>query len=129
MPIHLVFNPEVGWSGESRSQTITRREMDVLLMCARGFSNKETAERLGIKYQTVKNTLYRLSKKLGAKNSTHALFLALNAGLIHVEHVATVVDEGESVKREPENVRRRVESKRHADESMDRRSKRNRDQQ
>src|SRR5512136_2754441 len=92
MAIRLVFNPEVGWMGSARSKPITPRELDVLLMCAQGVSNKEIGERLGIKYQSVKNTLYRLSKKLGARNSTHALFLALDAGLLKVEIVTDDLD-------------------------------------
>ena len=92
MPIRLVFDPRAGWTGSAESKTITPRELDVLLMSAEGASNREIAERLGVKYQTVKNVMYRLSKKLGARNSMHALFLALNTGLLRVEIIADEID-------------------------------------
>jgi DNA-binding CsgD family transcriptional regulator len=97
--IRLVFNPEMGGVGKAKSEQITYREMHILAMAAEGYSNKEIAENLGIKYQTVKNNLYRLTKKLGAKNTTHALLLAMDAGWISIDIVSDDMDEDLSPER------------------------------
>lgn len=93
MPIRLVFNPQKGWKGSVKSMPLTWREMNILVMLAQGDSNKEIAESLELKYQTVKNNIYRLTKKLGAKNNVHALLLAMEAGLIKMEIVSAHLDE------------------------------------
>jgi DNA-binding CsgD family transcriptional regulator len=93
MAIRLVFNPQTGWKGSVKSEPITWREMNILVMIAQGYSNKEIAESFGIKYQTVKNNLYRLTKKLGAKNNANALLIAMNSGLIKLEIISDDMDE------------------------------------
>lgn len=47
---------------------ITRRERQILSCIAEDLKNKEIGEKFFISEQTVKNTLHRLKKKLGAKN-------------------------------------------------------------
>lgn len=93
MAIRLVFEPENGWTGAAKSETLTIRETLILSLAAQGYSNKEIAERLGIKYQTVKNNFHKLTQKLGAKNNVHALMLAMQAGLIKIEMIADHLDE------------------------------------
>src|SRR4030042_1847807 len=93
MAIRLVFNPQVGWTGEAKSEALTYRELHILLMSAEGYSNKEIAEGLGIAYQTVKNNFHRLMKKLGARTNAHALFLAMQAGFISLEWISDDMDE------------------------------------
>lgn len=93
MAVRLVFNPQTGWKGSVKSEPITWREMNILVMIAQGNSNKEIADSLGIKYQTIKNNIYRLTKKLGAKNNVHALLLAMDVGLIRMEIVSDDMDE------------------------------------
>jgi len=92
MAIRLVFNPRMGWSGEAKSKPVTYREMEILVMSAEGYSHREIAESLGVKYQTVKNNLYKLGKKLGAENSAHALLLAMEAGMIQIEMIHPALD-------------------------------------
>lgn len=93
MAIRLVFNPKAGWVGQAKSKPITYRELHILMMSAQGYTNKDIAEVLGIAYQTVKNNFYRLMKKLGAKNSAHALLLAMQSGLISIEIISDDMDE------------------------------------
>ena len=43
MAIRLVFNPQTGWKGSVKSEPITWREMNILVMIAQGKSNHEIA--------------------------------------------------------------------------------------
>ena len=60
---------------------LTPREKDVLLGITQGKSNKEIARDLNIQEVTVKLHLKTLSRKLGARNRTHAAMLARDLGL------------------------------------------------
>ena len=97
MAIRLVFNPKSGWNGQAKSEPITYREMHILSMSAQGYSNKEIAEFLGIAYQTVKNNFHKLMKKLGAKTNAQALLLAMQSGMISIEHISDDMDESLSL--------------------------------
>jgi len=59
---------------------LTPRERDVLVGVSEGKSNKEIARDLDIQEVTVKLHLKTLSRKLGAKNRTHAAMLARDMG-------------------------------------------------
>jgi DNA-binding NarL/FixJ family response regulator len=60
---------------------LTPREQDVLRGVAEGKSNKEIARDLGIQEVTVKLHVKTLSRKLGARNRTHAAMLGRDMGL------------------------------------------------
>lgn len=60
---------------------LTRRETDVLRGICSGKSNKEIARDLDLQEVTVKLHVKTLSRKLGAKNRTHAAMIARDAGL------------------------------------------------
>lgn len=62
-------------------QTLTRRETDVLRGICEGKSNKEIARDLDLQEVTVKLHVKTLSRKLGAKNRTHAAMIARDAGM------------------------------------------------
>ena len=61
---------------------LTPRERMVILSFAVGMTGQQTAEVLGIKYQTVKTLSSRARMKLGAKTTTHAVYLAMKEGII-----------------------------------------------
>ena len=108
MGIRLVFEPENGWIGKAKSEPLTVRETLILALAAQGYSNREIAEALEIKYQTVKNSFHKLTQKLGAKNNVHALNIALQAGLIKIEMIADEFDESLPVE-ERERARLKME--------------------
>lgn len=60
---------------------LTRREVDVLKGICEGKSNKEIARDLDLQEVTVKLHVKTLSRKLGAKNRTHAAMIARDSGL------------------------------------------------
>ena len=61
---------------------MTPRERDVLVGISEGKSNKEIARDLDIQEVTVKLHLKTMSRKLGARNRTHAAMLARDMGLV-----------------------------------------------
>ena len=65
-----------------RELGITRRELEILELIARGLSNREIAEKLFVSENTVKTHSSRLFDKLSAKRRTQAVQLGKDFGLI-----------------------------------------------
>jgi len=63
---------------------LSPREKEILEHIAQGNANKEIADALGIRNQTVKNHIASIMRKLAANDRTHAVVLALRHGLIRV---------------------------------------------
>ncbi len=63
-------------------QGLKPREREVLEGLAKGFSNKEIALNLNLQEVTVKLHVKTLSRKLNARNRTHAAMIARDNGLI-----------------------------------------------
>src|SRR5215472_6717353 len=61
---------------------ITRRELDILELIARGLSNREIAEQLFVSENTVKTHSSRVFDKLGARRRTQAVQLGKEFGLL-----------------------------------------------
>ncbi len=64
------------------TQSPTARQLEVLLLIARGQQNKQIAHELGIAERTVKLHVTALLDALGARNRTHLLVLARETGLV-----------------------------------------------
>jgi DNA-binding NarL/FixJ family response regulator len=62
--------------------SISEREVEVLRLVAAGNSNKEIGARLLITEHTAKAHMKRIIAKLGAKDRTHAVTLALSRGIL-----------------------------------------------
>lgn len=60
--------------------TLTRREREVLGLLTAGLTNRAIADRLGIREVTVKLHLRGVFRKLGARNRTQAMKIALELG-------------------------------------------------
>lgn len=60
---------------------LSTREYEVLEGVCRGLANKEIARELDLREVTVKLHMKNLSRKIEAKNRTHAAMIARNAGL------------------------------------------------
>ncbi len=59
---------------------LTARQQDIVRLAARGASNKEIAQALGIAPHTVKNHFAQIFEKLGAANRAQAVLLAFTPG-------------------------------------------------
>jgi DNA-binding CsgD family transcriptional regulator len=61
---------------------LTRREREILPLVAQGHTNREIGSLLDLSPGTVRNLMARLLAKLGARDRTHAVVLALRRGLL-----------------------------------------------
>ena len=65
-------------------EELTNRELEVLRLIRDGYRNKEIADRLAIAETTVNFHISNIVEKLGAKDRTHAVIIALRRGLIPI---------------------------------------------
>jgi DNA-binding NarL/FixJ family response regulator len=65
-------------------EALTAREIEVLLLVARGATNQEVAESLSISKATVKSHLIQICNKLGVSDRTAAVTTALERGIIRL---------------------------------------------
>jgi len=68
-------------------ESLSNREREVLILTSKGLSSKETAARLFISERTVQTHLASVYDKLGARNKTEALLLALKYGVMTLEEL------------------------------------------
>ncbi|HSL84840.1 MAG TPA: response regulator transcription factor [Thermoanaerobaculia bacterium] len=61
---------------------LSERELEVLVLLARGLGNKEIAPRLDIRTSTVKNHVHSILSKLGAQGRRQAVRIAYEQGLL-----------------------------------------------
>ncbi|HWA86569.1 MAG TPA: response regulator transcription factor [Opitutus sp.] len=71
--------------GERTLANLSRREMEVLALVAKGLSNKEIAARLGLVVGTIKIYVANIYSKLGVSDRTRALVTAVQRGIIDIE--------------------------------------------
>lgn len=64
---------------------LSRRQIEVLNSAARGMNNREIAAEVGLSAQTVRHHLMATRYKLNARNTTHAVAIALSDHLITLE--------------------------------------------
>ena len=65
-------------------QDLTPRELEVLRLIRDGFKNKQIADQLSISENTVNFHIKNLVDKLGAKDRTHAVTIAVRRGLLPI---------------------------------------------
>lgn len=76
VPVEFLQQPE-----SNRGGPLTRRELEVLRGICEGKANKEIARDLDLQEVTVKLHVKTLSRKLEARNRTHAAMIARDRGL------------------------------------------------
>src|SRR3954470_807169 len=64
---------------------LSPRELDVLQMLGRGFSNKEIGAELGVVEGTVKIHVTNIFGKLGVSDRTRALLTAIKRGIVQID--------------------------------------------
>jgi DNA-binding NarL/FixJ family response regulator len=86
----LYLDPEVAsvmGEREFDPEQLSVREREVLVLAAKGLSSKEVAAKLFISERTVQTHLASIYDKLGSKNKTEALLLALKYGVVTLEEL------------------------------------------
>lgn len=63
-------------------EALSEREMDVLVLIAKGFTNKAIAAQLGISDRTVQGHIAHIFNKMGTANRTEAVMRAVSLGWI-----------------------------------------------
>jgi DNA-binding NarL/FixJ family response regulator len=71
---------------------LTSREAEVLVHVANGFGNKEIGHRLGTASGTIKAHVENILGKLGARDRTQAVTIALSRGILHLRHRSSLPD-------------------------------------
>jgi len=85
MELRITINPRNKWADSIKEAKISTRELEALILHGNGNDNSQTAALLEIKYQTVKNLLHSVTKKLGTNNVTEAVLIAIGKNLLKVE--------------------------------------------
>jgi len=65
-------------------QALSAREIDVLMLVARGASNQDVGEKLHVSTATVKSHLIQIYQKLGVSDRTAAVTTAIERGIIRL---------------------------------------------
>ena len=60
-------------------EALSIREREVLLYVMEGFSNREIARQLFVSAETIKSHMTTILSKLGARDRTHAVVLAMRS--------------------------------------------------
>ena len=61
---------------------MSQRQLEILNFIAKGFSNKEIAELLGVSLETIKDHIKKILLRMGATSRTEAASLAINLQLV-----------------------------------------------
>jgi DNA-binding NarL/FixJ family response regulator len=78
----FVRRPPPGASRPAELEALSERELDVLMLIARGRSNDEIARQLFVSDSTVKTHIGRIFAKLGLRDRAQAVVIAYETGLV-----------------------------------------------
>lgn len=76
---------------------MTQRQQQVIRLAAAGLEHREIGDRLGLAFGTVRIHLTEARKALGARNTAHAVGLAMHHGIVGDEHLELPSAETEAV--------------------------------
>jgi len=79
------FVPSTQRSGQPPPAVLTNRELEVLVLAAKGMSNKDIAEKLYLSVRTVQGHLARIFDKLAVGSRTEAILKGLKEGWFSLE--------------------------------------------
>ena len=66
------------------ARPVTERQLEILVNVARGKTNRQIGETLGISERTVRNHMRSILQRLSSSDRTHAVVLAIGNGWIAV---------------------------------------------
>ncbi len=71
-------------NNREKIESLTKRELEVLIFLASGMFNKEIAEKMNISERTVKNHVFSIFKKIDVSDRTQAAVFAIKNNLIEI---------------------------------------------
>ena len=81
------YNASTRPGSKGMTGPLTKKEMDVLRLASKGITNKEIAEELNLKVQTVRGRLKKVFKKLNVSSRTEAVMYAMKKGWISLHEL------------------------------------------
>jgi len=75
---------------ERDNYPLSQREREVLILAARGMTNKDIAERLCTSTSTVKAIIHQACVKLGARSRGQAIVIVLKRGIVRTDEMYTL---------------------------------------
>ena len=72
---------------EEKIRKLSKREIEVIMLKARGFVDKQIAKELGISYGTVRNHIDKSKLKLRCLNTAQLALVLKDAGLINGDYI------------------------------------------
>jgi DNA-binding NarL/FixJ family response regulator len=82
-----------GWGKDGSGSALSQRELEILLLVARGMRNQQIATRLGISEATVKRHLANVYPKMGVGTRGEAVRLALENEWFTIREIEAAIDE------------------------------------
>lgn len=83
-PMRSVFEPSApGAERPTPISSLSEREREVLVEVAKGYTNQQIADRVGLSVKTIESYRARLMQKLGLKDRADLMRLAVDTGLLN----------------------------------------------
>lgn len=82
-----------GLGKDGSGRALTRRELEILLLAARGMSNRQIASHLGIVEGTAKRHLANLYPKMGVRSRGEAVRMALENEWFTIREIEAAIDD------------------------------------
>lgn len=89
---NLLALKQVTSKHESPFDTLSQRELQIMMMIMRGMKPKEMAEKLFLSAKTINSYRYRIFEKLGVKNDVELTLMAIQYGIWDVEETGLPTD-------------------------------------
>jgi two-component system response regulator NreC len=80
--LESILSPGATGKGKSPVESLSEREREVLAQVARGYTNRQIADDIGLSVKTVESYRARLMKKLGLKERSDLVRVAIELGLV-----------------------------------------------
>lgn len=80
--LEAILSPNAAAADKSPIDALSHREREVLAQVARGYTNQQIADEIGLSVKTVESYRARLMKKLGLKERADIVRLAIELGLL-----------------------------------------------
>jgi DNA-binding NarL/FixJ family response regulator len=87
---------EDGSGGDGSGRALSQRELEILLLTARGMGNRQIGSQLGITEGTVKRHLANVYPKLGASSRGEAVRIALESEWFTIREIEAAIDKEEA---------------------------------